>query len=329
MLESDKFIGVLSRCLRLEPVRKEEIICELEDHLEDRTNDLVNSGIHREAAQSLALEQMGDPLALARQIHKVHNPMGSRDIFLSIVPHFLFASLVAVGLCHSLIAIASTLALILSVTWFSWRCGSPKRWARSWFAFALAAPAILLLLALKTPAGSLSTALMEIQSSAGPYLILFYFGYVSLALWFMARVIYRIVLEDWLLIAISAVPLAVLTGWALTEEWTYTMQVPRWGFISINDTPWVLVFVAIAATTAAFLKFCHYPLKVSFLLISTPTLALIAYATMLVNRHLEPVGLTVAVFGAIFLVPALEKPLSSSIRAFQSMLQTTLHLISR
>ena len=327
MVDSDKYVGVLSRHIRLQPAKKNEIVCELENHIEDKTSDLVDLGIRQEAAQGLALKQMGDPLALARQLHKVHSYVSLKDLGLAVVPHFLLISLIALDLCGDFLAVGLTLGLIVCVTWYNWRSGNPGRWSYTWIAFSLAAPVIVLLMTLIAPGKSIPAALAGSQFPVNLYLILFFSGYLLLAYWFLARVVYRIVQQDWLIVAFTAMPIVVLTGWRLVSEWRDVTWAPQTALMGGNGVPWILVFLTIAATTAVFLKLSLHTLRLSYLLIATVVLALIAYATLVVNYYLEPVGLTIVALVAVLLMPSLQRSFAFSVRILQSILQTMLHLI--
>ncbi len=327
MVDSDKYVGVLSRHIRLQPAKKNEIVCELEDHIEDKTSDLVHLGIRLEAAQSLAVRQMGDPIALARQLHDVHCHVSLKHLGLAVVPHVLLAGLIALNLCGDFLAVGLTLGLIVCVTWYNWRSGNPGRWSYSWLAFSLFVPVIVLLLTLIAPGKSIPAGVAGNQFPVNPYLMLFFGGYLLLAFWFLARVVYRIVQQDWLIVAFTALPIVVLTGWRLVSEWRDVTWAPQFALVGGNGAPWILVFLSIAAITAIFLKLSLHSLRASYLLIATLVLTVIAYAALVVNYHLEPVGLTMVALVAVLLMPSLRKTLASSLRILQSILQTMLHLI--
>lgn len=329
MVDSDKYVGVLSRHIHLQPAKKNEIISELENHLEDKASDLEELGIRRESAQSLALDQLGDPVVLARQIQEVHSVVSLKDLGLAVVPHLLLIGLVAFHLCDDVVAVASALGLIVGVTWFAWRTGNPGRWSYPWLAFSVAAPAIVILMALLATGKSLPAVLTGGQYPINPYLVLFFGIYILVSIWIVVRVVYRIVQHDWLLIAFSALPIAILTGWALIAEWRGDLWSSQPGLIGGNGTAWILVFLTMAAVTAGFLKFGRHPLKTGYLLFLTGLMAVVVYATLMVNYDLVPVQLTMVAFGALLLVSALRKPLSYSIRVLQSILQMMLHLVSR
>ena len=331
MVDSQKsdFLGILSRHIRLQPGKKNEIVLEIEGHLEDKASDLEDRGVHREAAKRLALQQMGDPAVLARHIQEVHTSVGLKEVGLAVIPHFLLAGLVALGLCDSILAVAATLAVIGGVAWLTWRQGSPSIWSHSWLGFTLAAPAIFLLMLVLGPGKSLQSLLGVSSHPVSFSLILLFWGYVGVTLWVMVRVVQRVAGHDWLLVAFSGIPVPVLTAWVLVAQWLD----PSWKappeLAGLPGAHWILVFLSIAATTAAFLKFGRRHLRVGHLLISAAVALTFAYSILLVDYQPVPARLAIAGMIAVMLFPALKKPLASSLRVLHNAMHTTTHLVGK
>ena len=63
--EFELYLSVLSRLLRLNPQQKDAIADELRDHLEERFEELVRSGVPRDDAIRQALDEFGDAAGLA------------------------------------------------------------------------------------------------------------------------------------------------------------------------------------------------------------------------------------------------------------------------
>lgn len=329
MLDNDKYVGVLSRHLRLQHTKKQEIICELENHLEDRASELEKQGFRKETAQSLALKQMGDPTALARQMQEVHSFITLKELGMAVVPHFLLAGLVAFRICDNFLVVALTLGFIAVVTWVSWCSGNPRPWSYPWMGFSLAAPGIFALMVLLAPGKSFDLPWTESGLQLNLYLNTFFCVYFLISLWFATRVVLKVVRHDWALVAFSAWPIALLTGWALLAQWREVPLGAQAGSINGNELSWVIAFLTIAAMTAGFLKFGRRPLRAFHILLFTGALALVGYATFMVNYHLVPVQLTMLAFAAVLLTPFLRRPLSFSLRIIQSVCQTSIHMIGR
>lgn len=329
MVDSNKYVGTFSRHLHLEPAKKKEIISELQDHLEDKTSELVEAGFNQEEAQRLAMEQMGDPVALARQIREVHYVVCLKDVGLAVLPHLLLAGSVAFGLSDNCPALAIALGVIGAITWLNWRHGSPTLWSYSWLGFSLASPAIMLLMALIFPGGPIREAIINSQYPVSTTLLALFAAYALLAGWFLIKVVYRIVQQGWTLVFFSALPVAVLAAWALIAESRDVLWSPQTGLIGDNGLPWILAFLTIAAFTAVFLKLGPRPIKTSHLFLYSAIFILVAYATLMLSYHLAPLRLTIASLLAVLLLPTLRRPLTSSLKLLQGLMQTVFQLIGR
>lgn len=329
MEESDKYVGALFRNIRLQPAKKKEIICELEDHLEDKADELVSLGVRQEAAKSLAMEQMGDPITLARLMQDAHTIVGRKELALAVVPHILLIGLVAFGLCDSITAVVLTLGFVGAVTWLSWRGGFPGIWSYSWLGVSLAAPAVLLLMLVIGPGKSFQAMLAGASYPVSLTLIALFGGYAAVALWVITRVVRGKVGHDWLLVAFSGLPLLGLTAWVMVAQWSDPAWRPPMALLGVAGAPWILAFLTMATVTAAFLKFGRRHARVGQVLISTSILVTGGYAMLLVNYDSTAVRLAIVALIAVMLAPALRKPLVSSLRMVQNVLQTTVHLICK
>jgi len=327
--DSDKYVSALSRNIRLQPARKKEIISELEDHLEDKTNELINLGVRQETAKSLAVEQMGDPATLARLMQDVHTVVGRRELGLAVIPHFLLAGLVALGLCDSIAAVVLTLGFVGSVTWLNWRGGFPGIWSYSWLGVSVAAPAVVLLMLVIGPGKSFQNLMAGTSYTASLTLLALFGGYVAVALWVVTRVVRGKVGQDWLLVALSGLPLLGLTAWVLVAQWSDPTWQPPMAVLGMPGAPWIVAFLSMATVTAAYMKFGRRHARIGQFLVSTAILATGACAMLLVNYHPTAVRLTIVALIVIMLAPALRKPLVSSLRMVQQVLHTTVHLNGR
>ena len=199
----DDYVDVLSSHIRLQPANKNEIIRELEGHLEDKASDLVSLGVNQKAAKRQALQQMGDPIALARQLQEVHTSAGLKELGLAVIPHLLVLGTLEFGLWDSTLAVAAALALIGGVTWLNWKLGNPIIRPYPWLGFTLAAPSIFLLMLLFSPDESVRLALTGDIYPISTSLILLSWGYVAAALWVMVWIVRRAVRPNWLLLLLS------------------------------------------------------------------------------------------------------------------------------
>ncbi|HEY1602855.1 MAG TPA: efflux RND transporter periplasmic adaptor subunit [Pirellulales bacterium] len=63
--EFELYLKLLARCLRLTPGQRDQIADELRDHLQERLEELVRSGLSRDQAVVQALDEFGDASVLA------------------------------------------------------------------------------------------------------------------------------------------------------------------------------------------------------------------------------------------------------------------------
>lgn len=66
--EFDTYLSLLCRLLRIPPQQREQVAEEFRTHMEDRLEDLLASGMERDEAVKVALEEFGDAAGLAAQL---------------------------------------------------------------------------------------------------------------------------------------------------------------------------------------------------------------------------------------------------------------------
>jgi hypothetical protein len=305
-VELSSYLSTLARQLRLGSHQEEwEIMQELEGHLEDKVCDLEASGVDRDIALDRAMKDLGSPKTVASRMYAVHSPAVWKDVLLATVPHFLLAALFALHLWSQFFLVALLVIAITLVTWRNWRKGNPSKWSYSWLGYTLAAPALswlLALIALSYGGWTLATT-GELPFSAALFLLLI--GYVPFSMWIVASVIYRVVRRDWLLASLTSLPFPFLTSWVLFLNW----QGGLWGSHSErmqeSDTARALIFLALAITTAVFLKIGPRLLKIGLLALSTAILVAVTAASLPVDFSFLAVLLIIMASVAFLLSPAM------------------------
>ena len=303
--EVTSYLYTLARRLHLDTAEKDEIIQELETHLEDKAADLEAQGVDHETAVTRAVQDMGGPSAVARGLYEVHSPGLWRDALLATVPHFLLASLFALHLWSHYFLVSLLLIAIVFVTWRNWRAGTPSKWSYSWMGYSLAAPALSWLLSLVTLGYGAWTLITTGQL---PFNVVFFFlliGYVPFSMWIMASVILKMVKRDWLLASLTALPFPFLTSWVLFLNWQgglWTEQAER---MQDSDTARALIFLAMAVTTAVFLKVGPRLLRIGLLTVTTSILVIITAASLPVSLNALAVIRMIVASVAFLLSPAM------------------------
>ena len=303
--EVTNYLHALARRLHLDPAEKDEIIQELEAHLEDKAAELETQGIDHDAAVSRAVQEMGAPNVVARGMYEVHSPGVWRDVILATIPHFLLASLFALHLWSHYFLVSLLLIAIAFVTWRNWRAGSPSKWSYSWMGYSLAAPALSWLLSLITLGYGAWTLLTTGQLPFNVVLFFLLIGYVPFSMWIMANVIFKMVKRDWLLASLTALPFPFLTSWILFLNWQGGLWSEHAERMQDSDTARAFIFVAMAVTTAVFLKVGPRLLRIGLLTVSTSILVIITAASLPVSLGALAVILMIVASLAFLLSPAM------------------------
>ena len=303
--EVTNYLHALARRLHLDPAEKDEIIQELEAHLEDKAAELETQGIDHDAAVARAVQEMGAPDAVARGMYEVHSPGVWRDVILATIPHFLLASLFALHLWSHYFLVSLLLIAIAFVTWRNWRAGSPSKWSYSWMGYSLAAPALSWLLSLITLGYGAWTLLTTGQLPFNVVLFFLLIGYVPFSMWIMANVIFKMVKRDWLLASLTALPFPFLTSWILFLNWQGGLWSEHAERMQDSDTARAFIFVAMAVTTAVFLKVGPRLLRIGLLTVSTSILVIITAASLPVSLGALAVILMIVASLAFLLSPAM------------------------
>jgi hypothetical protein len=303
--EATNYLHALARRLHLDPAEKDEIIQELEAHLEDKAAELETQGIDHDAAVARAVQEMGAPNAVARGMYEVHSPGVWRDVILATIPHFLLASLFALHLWSHYFLVSLLLIAIAFVTWRNWRAGSPSKWSYSWMGYSLAAPALSWLLSLTTLGYGAWTLLTTGQLPFNVVLFFLLIGYVPFSMWIMANVIFKMVKRDWLLASLTALPFPFLTSWILFLNWQGGLWSEHAERMQDSDTARAFIFVAMAVTTAVFLRVGPRLLRIGLLTVSTSILVIITAASLPVSLGALAVILMIVASLAFLLSPAM------------------------
>ena len=301
----NNYLNSLARRLHLDPLREREILEELQAHIEDKAAELEAEGVDRETAMASAVEEMGAPRHLASRMYAVHSTTGVWwDVLLAMVPHFLLAALFALHLWSHYFLVSLVLVGIAFVTWRNWRAGRPSQWSYTWMGYTLAAPAISWLLSLITLGYGAWTLLTKGELPFNTVLFFLLVGYVPFSMWIVFNVVSRIVKRDWLLVSLTALPFPFLTSWVLFLNWSGGLWSDHAERIQQSDTARACIFLALAVTTAVFLKVGPRLLRIGLLALITSILIVITALSLPVDLGFVAVGLMILASVAFLLSPA-------------------------
>jgi len=275
--------------LRLGLSAEREVIGELETHIEDRLQELKETGLSEEEAANTCLGLLGSAKLVARQIYEAHSQGSWRQALLASMPHLLFGLLFALNWWQGIGWLLAMLTIVLATAIYGWWHGKPT-WLFPWLGYSLL-PVV-------------GAGLLLLYLSKG-WSWLAIFVYIPLALWFLYSVIVQTIKRDWLHSSLMLFPVPVIIGWFLAVE--LGGKFPELSMQRLNDfAPWIgLSFLALAASVAIFIRLRQRWAKVAILVISgLSTLTMVAYyAEGSLNWPVFLI-LILVMFG-LFLTPAL------------------------
>lgn len=273
-----------------------EVISELEAHIEDRLEELTESGLSEEEAIKTCLGQMGSATSVARQIYEAYSQDNWQQVLLASMPHLLFGSLFVLNWWHHIGWLLVMLSLIVSTTIYGWWHGKPA-WVFSWLGYALLPVLAVGLLLIYLPRG---WSLLAIPL------------YLPLASWWLFHIVIQTTRRDWLFSSLMLLPIPIIIGWFLAVSpgarfTEYSLQ--RVNYFA----PWIgLSFLTLALTIAAFIRLRQRWLRIGLLAISgLLTLTLVVYYTNGRLNTLTFAGLMLVMWGVFLVPPLLEHRLRS------------------
>lgn len=290
----------LRKRLRLAPSKAQEILRELEAHLEDRTAELMEKGIPREQAVRQALEELGDSRVVAREFYAVHARVPWLTTALAAFPHvvaslvFLAQGWTSPGLVGGLLAGATVISML------AWRKGQPE-WLYPWVGYALALPVAAGLAA----ALAIGAALLDaIHGRVAPLERPVYWAMAAILpgiLWFLTNLIRNLLERDWLYLTVALLPFPFLAAWgALLQEhggpFAYDAPSLRW-----SSGPTALVFLGVAGLTTTVYRLGHRHLKIGAITLGLPLLVLFT-ATSYTTDLVSPPGVVAFVLALLILL---------------------------
>jgi hypothetical protein len=287
--ELAQYLESIRSIAKLENSDETGVMSELEAHIEDKLQELTESGLTEEEAVRTCLGQMGSTKLVARQIYETYSQGTWKQVLLASMPHLIFGLLFVLNWWQYPGWLSIVLVLILATTVYGWSHGKPT-WIFSWLGYSL------------IPVLTVGLTLLYIPKGWSLLLLPVYF---PLALWWLFRIIIQTTRRDWLFSSLMLLPLPIIIGWFLAVSPSgkiteYSLQ--RVCYFA----PWIgLSFIALGLTIAAFIRLRQRWLRVSLLATSgLMTLTLVVYYTTERLNTLTFLGLILVMWG-VLLVPAL------------------------
>lgn len=251
------YLDNLKDYLRVDPATESDVVRELDAHLEDKSQELRESGFSEEEATEAAVQFLGSPQLVARQMYEVYSQGNWRQALFAALPHFLIAALFALHCWHSTTWPLAILVAVIGVVIYGWCHGKPA-WLFPWLGYCL------------IPVLAVGTLLIYLP---GNWAWLAAAAYVPLALLVLVSVTKQTVKRDWLFASLMLLPIPIVLSWILALG----IKDGLLRYEHVYDTsPWIaLSFAVLAVTAATFIRIRQRWAKAGALLIPQILLLLI------------------------------------------------------
>ena len=298
------YLEIIRDNLRVDLTEGKEVISELETHIEDRLQELKESGLSEEEAERTCLGWLGSARVIARQIYEAHSQGSWGQALLAAMPHLLFAALFALNWWRYAGWLSIIVVMIIGTSIYGWWHGKPA-WVFPWLGYSL------------VPVAAFGLILLYLPREWSLLTIPFYF---LLALWWLFCIVVQTARRDWLLSSLMLLPMPIIIGWFLTlvPDAKITGQtLERINYFA----PWIAFsFLILALTIAAFIRLRQRWLRIALLILSgLLTLTMVVYY---VGGRLSSqtfAGLILVMWGLFLIPPLLEMSLRKVRRVFERL----------
>lgn len=300
-------LGLLEQNLHMAPTKRVEILAELQTHVDDRIQELQSNGISSVDAQERAVLEVGDPAQLAGAYYNAHETGSWRDVGMATVPHLALAAIFAFHLWTDLLWVVVAISAATFIAGVAWRKGAPQ-WAFPWLGYALAAPMLSWSLAMVAIAYGGWMLLTGGDIPLGAPLYLGIVLYIPLSMLLVIRIVRKAVRHDWLMVSLAALPLPFFATWMFMLHWRQGTLAPNKARALEYDADTAVVFLALAITTAMYLKVGRRLWRIGILILSAPIIVAMAAIAYQTSPHTFPTIAAIGLTVALLLSPILLDP---------------------
>ena len=270
------YLRDVGRHLHLGQSEQSLILFELQAHIEDKTNDLIDSGVPSDEALDGAISSMGASEGVAQQLYEVHTRGSWYHTALAVLPHVLLALMFAFGLWSTPIWVTGMLVVAMAITVVGWRQGRP-RWTYPWLGYCLVTPIVSWALAMSAVGyGAWQVVITGTLPHAIP-LYLISFAYIAVSMWVVIRIVSKVARPDWVMASLAILPIPFLAFW-------FYFFYNGGQLFKLNAQPLhdldnsaAIVFLIVAAATAVFFRIGRRVVRVALLLITAPSVIILAW----------------------------------------------------
>jgi hypothetical protein len=243
-----KYIDGLKDYLRIDATIEANVVRELNTHLEDKSRELIESGLSKKEATATATKLLGSPRIVAKQMYEVYSQGSWRQALFAALPHLLVAALFALHCWKNTFWLIAMLIAIAGSIIYGWCRGKPT-WLFPWLGYCF------------IPVIAVGILLIYLPGSWTWFAAT---AYIPLALLVIFAVTRQTIKRDWLFASLMLLPIPIVSGWMLALELEDKVT---WHAQLHELAPMIaLSFAALALTVAAFIRIRQRWAKVGALL---------------------------------------------------------------
>ena len=298
------YLNDLARQLHLDPREERGILSELESHISDRAQELVETGVAPDVALHAAINDFGASDDIAVRLYEVHSRGTWNHTTLAALPHLLLSLLFAFHLWVNPTWVAILVAASVGMTVLGWRKGRP-RWTFPWLGYCLVVPILSWGLAMTVVGYG---AWSVVARSVLPFSIPIYIAsliYVGVSLWFVIKNVSKVVRPDWIMASLAILPLPFLGYWFFYFYNRGEVLQSDSRILQEIDSAAAIVFLILGAATAVFFRVGRRMIRVVLLIITAPSLIVLAWVSYQGGAGYFALFFFSAISLAILLTPAL------------------------
>lgn len=247
--EVRKYLASVGTHSRLDPDARDDLVKELNSHLEEEIEELCASGYSAAEAADLATRRFGSATEIGREMYEVYSAGTWRQALLAAVPHLLFGAAFALHVWRMslwvIFVIGVAVACVTAVGWFLRR----PPWYYSWLGYC-----ILLLLGLAFLTVFVAGKGISFLAVGGSGLWVAAIVYIGLALCVLGLAVLRAVQRDWLFASLMLLPFPVFLVWLVALEREAGLAAYAEAGFEARDAAVCLTFVLLAVVGALFIR---------------------------------------------------------------------------
>ena len=298
------YLNDLGRQLHLDPGEERGILSELESHIADRAQELLETGVAAEVALHTAIKDFGASDEIAVRLYEIHSRGTWNHTTLAALPHLLLSLIFAFHLWVNPIWVALLVAASVGMAVLGWRKGRP-RWTYPWLGYCLVVPILSWGLAMSAVGYG---AWSVVTRGELPFSIPIYiasFAYVAFSLWIVIKNVSKVVRPDWIMASLAVLPLPFLGYWFFYFYSRGEVLQSEGRVLQEIDSAAAIVFLILGAATAVFFRVGRRMIRVVLLIITAPSLIVLAWLSYQGGAGYLAVFFFSAISLAILLTPAL------------------------